>query len=120
MKLSAFLILVVYSVIVRGQADTTTKICSYPGGIVKVQEILKAHLVYPESAQKDKIVGRCYIKFTVDTLGNPTNIAVQKSLRGDCDSAAIEAVKYLTGWIPSQVKGKKVVANMSLPINFGR
>ena len=106
------------SLSVFSQIDTTTKICEYPNGVMKMQEKLKEHLFYPKSAEKDKISGKCIIKFTIDTLGNPTNIMVQKSLRGDCDTAAIEAVKNLTGWIPSQVHGKKVIANMAIPINF--
>lgn len=100
------------------QIDTTSSICEYPGGIFKMREKLKEHLFYPQSAQKDKLVGKCIIKFTIDTIGNPINIQVQKSLRGDCDTAAMLAVRYLIGWKPSQIHGKKVIANMSLPVSF--
>lgn len=104
--------------LLHGQNDTLTSFCEFPGGISKVHSILSEKLIYPETAKKDGISGKCYVKFVVDTLGNPTEIAVQKSLRGDCDTAAMNAVKYLIGWKPSRLKGKKVNANMSIPINF--
>jgi len=113
------LFLTMSSLTLTGQVDTTLNIiCEFPGGFQKVQEILSKHLVYPLSASKDKIVGKCYIKYVVDTLGNPTNIEVQKSLRPDCDSGAMLAVSHLTGWKPALLKGRKVPIKMTQPINF--
>jgi TonB family protein len=102
----------------QNKNDTTSSICEFPGGQTKMMEIIKNNLIYPQSAKTDKIEGKCYIRFVVDTLGNPTNIQVQKSLRGDCDTAAMKAVSYLTGWKPAKNKGKKAPINCAIPITY--
>jgi protein TonB len=105
--------------LLSGQIDTTiNQIGEFPGGVTKMHETIKNNLRYPAISRTEMIQGKCYIKFIVDTLGNPTNIQVQKSLRPDYDTAAMQAVKYLTGWTPSRLKGRKVQINMSIPINF--
>lgn len=98
--------------------DTTDRIAEYTGGTQKVHAVIRANLIYPVSAQKDNISGKCYIKFTVDTFGHPINVIVQKSLRNDCDTAAMRAVKHLIEWAPGKLKGRKVPVTMTIPINF--
>lgn len=109
-----------FSVRLFGQdlTDPTDHIAEYPGGLKAIEKTISSNLIYPKSAQKDNITGKCIIKFVVDTLGEPTNIIVQKSLRGDCDTAAINAVKHLHGWKPGQLMKKKVPVTLTLPINF--
>lgn len=102
----------------QSKIDTTSSMCEFPGGQTKMLEIIQNNLIYPPTAKRDKVEGKCYIKFIVDTLGNSSNIQVQKSLRGDCDTAAMRAVSYLKGWKPAQLKGKKVPINFVVPINF--
>lgn len=100
------------------QTDTTEHLCEYPGGIQKVNEIIKKNLIYPKSAIKDNVSGKSTLKFTVDTLGNVTDILIAKSLRGDCDTAAINALKHLGRWTPGTMKGKKVPVTLTIPIVF--
>ena len=98
--------------------DPTDHISEYPGGLKGIEKVISSNLIYPIAAQKDNITGKCIIKFIVDTLGEPTNITVHKSLRGDCDTAAIEAVKHLNEWTSGKLKGRKVPVTMTIPINF--
>lgn len=103
---------------VKAQLNPDEQVCEYPGGTRELIRTIQNNLVYPISAQRDKVTGSCIIKFTVDTLGNPINITVQKSLRGDCDTAAMNAVSYLVGWKPAKYKGQKIPVTLSMPINF--
>src|SRR5688572_28118904 len=100
-KVLLLLALCNFSIETYSQKDTTTRLSSYPGGPPKMYETIKSNLVYPQTAIKDGVSGKSKLKFTVDTLGNVTNIIVFKSLRGDCDTAAINALKSLSKWTPA-------------------
>lgn len=118
MKLITILCFMSMNIYCQDLTDSTDHIAEYPGGLKNIEKVIASNLIYPKSLQKDNITGKCIIKFVVDTLGEPTNITVQKSLRGDCDTAAINAVKHLHGWKPGQLMKKKVPVTLTLPINF--
>ena len=114
-----FLLLSFVSITLKGQLDSLqiTK-AEYPGGDLKLQLFIKNYLVLPKSLEQGKISGKCTIKFTIDTLGNPRDIFVAQGLRGDCDTAAIMVVKQLIGWAPAKIGNRKINTLYTLPFNF--
>lgn len=83
------------------------------GGIRAIQE--KIH--YPEIAKRAGIEGRVYVKAFIDKEGNVAAAQIIKGIGAGCDESAIKAVKE-TKFIPASSKGKKVGAQVAVPIQF--
>lgn len=81
-------------------------------------KILSDSLVYPKNAKHDRIGGKVLVQFTVDTLGNATNVKVAQGIREDLDQEAIRVIKLLNGWSPALKNGKKVSVDFNFPIYF--
>lgn len=83
------------------------------------EKFVKKYLIYPESAKRDEINGKVHLKFVVEKDGTISDITVTKSLRPDCDEAAIRFVKSMSGkWKPGKNNGIPVRVWKSLPVNF--
>lgn len=117
--------------LVFGQTDTT-KINSqsfskhhwvetmpkFSGGEQAIYKIIADSMVYPKLASKDRIGGKVITQFTVDTLGNVTDIKVIKGVREDIDNEAIRLIGLLKNWTPGTQNGKKVKVVFNLPMYF--
>jgi len=87
-----------------------------PFPIGGVKEIAK-NVKYPESAKKDGVQGKVFVKVFVDKNGNVTNTIILTSLNADCDKAAETAIKKIK-FEPAQMDGKNVDAEVTIPIMF--
>lgn len=116
-RIALFFILT--STLLKGQTDRIKMTnAEYPGGTAALAEYVSENLVYPETAARDKLFGKCVIKFVVDTMGNIVDVGVVKSLRGDCDTAAMNVIKTTGKWILGTMLGKKVSVHFNLPVGF--
>jgi len=77
------------------------------------------HLVYPKNWRKDSINGKVYIKFTIDTCGNISNINLIRGLNPKLDTMAINLIKGMPKWHPAKLNGKSICFNYIMPIRFG-
>jgi TonB family protein len=87
----------------------------------KLITFIASNLTYPASAKKDGIEGMTVISFVVNKKGKVSKIKVIKSVREDCDEAAIaviEKMKKEITWIPGKHEGKNVSVEMTLPFRF--
>ena len=66
---------------------------------------LAKNIVYPEAAKSDGVEGKVI------------KCEIKKSVSKQCDEAAINAVK-LTEFHPAVMDGKKVAAEVTIPISF--
>jgi TonB family protein len=75
--------------------------------------------VYPEKAKKDKdtIEGSVLLDVTIGTDGNPENIVVEKSLREDYDTSALEAVRQWQ-WQPYLLNGEPIKVETTITIVY--
>ena len=89
------------------------KMPSIKGGI----EELAKNIKYPESAKKEGIMGKVFVKAVIDEDGKVSGVEVVKSVNPELDEAAVNAVK-LTKFIPGVMDGKNVKAEVTIPINF--
>ena len=89
------------------------KMPSIKGGIAELAKNIK----YPESAKKEGIMGKVFIKAIIDENGRVTEVEVVKSVNPELDEAAVNAVK-LTKFIPGVMDGKNVKAEVTIPISF--
>lgn len=83
------------------------------GGIKAIQE----KIVYPETAKKEGIEGRVYIKAFINENGDVVSAEVIKGIGGGCDQEAINAVVN-TKFKPARQNGKLVKVQVSIPILF--
>jgi TonB family protein len=82
-----------------------------------VKELAK-HLVYPESAKKERIQGKVVLEIVVDKSGQVQNTKVVKSFgNAECDAAAVDAVNKVK-WKPAYQKEQAVTASVAIPIVF--
>jgi TonB family protein len=65
------------------------------GGSDAVIAAMERQLHYPPRALRDRMEGRVFIKIDILSSGEARNVTVIKSLRSDCDSAAVRAVQRL-------------------------
>lgn len=72
----------------------------------------------PEVALKNKIEGRVYVTFTVETDGSITNIKVLRDIGGGCGQEAVRVVSIMPKWKPGTQRGKPVRVQFNLPIVF--
>jgi protein TonB len=89
------------------------KMPTIKGGI----QALTKNIKYPESAKKDGIMGTVFVKALIDENGNVENAEVEKGVNEDLNAAAVSAVKD-TKFTPGENDGKKVKAEVTIPIKF--
>jgi protein TonB len=94
---------------------------TFPGGINELIKFLSDNINYPQKALDMGIEGKCYIKFTIDTVGNVIEVS---TLRGvpeclECDEEAMRVIKLTSGkWTPAIQNGKHVNYNYMTPITY--
>lgn len=90
----------------------------YPGGIQNLMKFLMENVKYPVSAQENKIQGRVFCQFVIDTDGTPTDIKVVRSVDPALDAEAMRVIGIMPKWKPGMQRGQKVRVQYTLPINF--
>lgn len=99
--------------------DFPEKMAQYPGGADAMDQFIRQNLVYPEDLKNAGVQGKVYVQFIVEKDGTITNITVRRSSRNDrLDQEAIKVIEKMPNWVPGSVRGKKVRAKQTLPIQF--
>lgn len=90
--------------------STVDEPTDFPGGRAALEKYFKVNLVYPESAKKEEIEGKVYVRFTVLENGTISKPFIQKKLVGcpECDQEALRLVEEMPRWIPAKKNGKAV------------
>lgn len=90
----------------------------FPGGFSGVYAIIRKNIKYPKYEYERKIGGVVEVGFTIDTLGNVTNIKIIQGVSKNIDKEAIRVIGLLNGWKPGTQNGKKVKVKYTMPITF--
>ena len=100
--------------------DFVDEPADYPGGLAVLRKYLSDNIVYPESALKNGIQGKCYFQFTVMDSGIVKNVKLKKGVPNcpECDKEALKVLEKMPNWIPGKVDGKNVNSLFALPIEF--
>lgn len=83
------------------------------GGLDAIQR----ELLYPTEALINQVEGKVYLSALIDTLGNPKDIKIVKSIGYGCDEAAIYAVR-LSKFKPATRMNNKIDCIVIIPIKF--
>lgn len=90
----------------------------FPGGMDSLKAFIERNLVYPQWAKDNKIEGKVYVSFTVETDGSISNVKVLRDIGGGCGAEAIRVVMKMPKWKPGKQRGKPVRVQFNLPIEF--
>ncbi|NJK87140.1 MAG: energy transducer TonB, partial [Bacteroidales bacterium] len=76
------------------------------------------NLKYPESAAQNKISGKVFVQFCVDSKGKVTDVEIVRGADKALDEEALRVVKSSPDWIPGKQHGKEVKVQFTFPIVF--
>jgi protein TonB len=90
------------------------------GGRTEMFRYIGANIEYPPNAVKQKLEGKCYLKFVVEKDGAITDVQIARGVPDcpECDAEALRAVSQMPKWKPGEVEGKPVRSYFYLPISF--
>lgn len=92
---------------------------TFPEGMSGMLKFINRSLIYPRTAQENKLEGKVIVKFYVDIDGTIKNPVVLKDgVGGGAADEAIRIVKSMPKWIPGSQKGKLVRVYRTIPITF--
>lgn len=88
------------------------------GGVKAFYQYVAENVRYPNKAREDKIQGRVFVQFVVNSKGQITDVETVKGIGGGCDEEAVRIVSGAPDWNPGKQRGKPVSVRMVLPITF--
>jgi len=92
---------------------------SFQGG--DVDSFLKwitKNIKYPDIAIKNKISGKVYVRFSINTNGDVVDVKVIRGAAPSLDSEAVRVVSSSPKWEPAMQRGTKVKQQLTIPIAF--
>ena len=119
---AALFLFLVSPLAAQKEAATLDKQPEYPGGMPALIEFMVKNITYPETARKAQAEGMVFVRFTVNKDGTLSGIKTiseaSRNPREDFVREAVRVVKSMPKWTPAEAGGKKVNAEMTLPIKF--
>jgi TonB family protein len=88
----------------------TPKVIQVSSSVMAVHILSRSDPIYPAKARADHVQGRCILAVVMNKQGVPEQVHVVKSVRGDVDASALEAVRqwrykpYLLNGFPAAVE----------------
>ena len=93
----------------------------YIGDNGTIQNFLQNNVKYPQAAINAGRKGTVFINVLIDSLGNVTKAFIGKDTVGyGCGEEALRAVRLMTKWIPTKIKGKGIDCYLRIPVQFGK
>lgn len=90
----------------------------FPGGDEALRNYLATSLKYPEEANAQRISGRVYVQFVINTKGKTEKIKILRGVHPLLDSEAFRVVDEMPDWQPGMHDGSPVAVSYTVPINF--
>ncbi|NML66991.1 energy transducer TonB [Hymenobacter sp. RP-2-7] len=88
------------------------------GGKLAVVAAIQQRVVYPPTAIQERLEGHTKVWFVVQADGSIGKVRIIESLRADCDSAVVMAVRQLPRFEPGIVAGRPTAIGYTVPITF--
>jgi TonB family protein len=90
----------------------------YPGGTEGLTKYMVNNVRYPEAAATAKTTGKVFVSFIVTKDGKVSKAAIKRGVSKELDNEALRVISAMPNWIPAEKEGKKVDAEMVLPVSF--
>ena len=88
------------------------------GGNTAIVAAIQRNVIYPQAALANRIEGRVFVSFYVDSEGQVRGAKIVKGLDPAIDAAVIAAVQKLPRFTPGTQDGKAVSVTFTVPITF--
>ena len=88
------------------------------GGLSAIVAAVQQQVVYPSHAVPDSLARSVFISLIVAPDGSIYETKIVRSLRADCDSAALAAARRLPRLVPARQNGRAVYFQYVLPVSF--
>ena len=98
--------------------DVVEQMPEYPGGQAALIEYISNNVKYPDDAAKNKVEGKVFVTFVVDTDGKITDVSLLRKVFPSLDAEAIRVISGMPNWIPGKQKGQVVRVKYTVPIMF--
>ncbi|GAB2949569.1 hypothetical protein GCM10027048_13320 [Hymenobacter coalescens] len=89
-----------------------------PGGMSALMQALGQQLQYPSEAAQQRLEGRVFVNFVVNTEGRIEQAKVVKGAHPLLDAEALRVVAQMPAWTPGRQSGRAVNVSYTLPIAF--
>lgn len=100
------------------QENDIDKVPEFVGGMEAMTKYMVENIHYPETAVKSKTTGKVMVSFVVTKEGKVTKATVKKGVSKELDEEALRVISSIPNWTPGEKDGKKVDAEMLLPVSF--
>jgi protein TonB len=92
---------------------------SFRGGdLNKFREWVMKRTNYPQAAVDNRIQGKVYLTFVVETDGSVSNVTVVKGVDPLIDNEAVRTIKSSPRWSPGLQRGQPVRVRYSMALSF--
>jgi len=88
-------------------------VCPY-----SLEKFFHENIKYPEEALKNKLEGKVFVLFIIDSTGKVINPRVVKGLGNGFDEEVMRVFQLMPDWEPGYLDGKPVNGNRVLPVEF--
>ena len=92
----------------------------FPGGQTALIRYIYENIQYPSTALKQRIEGRVWCSFVVETDGSISNVQLEESVYIFLDDEALRVLKNMPAWTPGRTNGENVRVKVYIPIVFKR
>lgn len=117
--------LFVFGICAQQNKDTTYTVYSnyenppsFVGGNSGLLKYIYTELRYPEEAFKDSIQGKVICRFTIDELGEITDLHSLSDSNPLLINEAFRILENMPDWVPATTNGQAVKATQTVPIAF--
>jgi len=92
---------------------------SFKGGdINKFREWVMRRTNYPQAAVENRIQGKVYLTFIVETDGAVSNVTIVKGVNPIIDMEAVRTIQSSPKWSPGLQRGQPVRVRYSMSLSF--
>ena len=92
---------------------------SFKGGdLNKFSDWVRKRTNYPQAAIENRIEGKVYVTFVIETDGSVTNVTVVKGVDPLIDKEAVRTIQSSPKWSPGLQRGQAVRVRCSMALNF--
>lgn len=88
------------------------------GDVIAFKEWVQERVVYPESLLKERIEGKVFTMFVVETDGSVTNAQIMRGLHPELDKETIRVVESSPLWKPGLQRGIPVRVRFSITTEY--
>ena len=89
---------------------------NFPGGNDSLIKFFQDNIHFPDSLKMQKITGKVFVSFIVDTSGTVKNLKLLKGMNKVIDEEVLRVASIMPKWMPAIVKGQKTETTIALSV----